>query len=352
MASCGDVESANEQDEKTLLARVRRGRAVPEQRAALTQLLQSGSARTGRLLGQLVGDPGVPAELRTTAAVALGNQAAPANERALLSALNQNEPSVVAAAATSLGRIGGPAAFETLSQVEAPAGSVASRKLNFAKTLISYRLGLGEARLRAPAHSAIVPVDAGRAHAIPVERVAADEFRTAAKWLERELPAIRVTERGSVRFSCGATPYWLVLSEVLAGEQALQQLTETNQVVAAVLKESVCPEGWFLDEYILAHPRNRHVVAVFGVRPTGGGTVHFGEMTISDDGTAAIEVRSVDVPGIPAVEIEAELGNSEDLLTIRRSSLMPAAISGKKSPNVPRASSVAPAPRKVPGRRS
>ena len=313
MSSRGDVETvAAGATEKALVAAAMRGARLPDRAAALKELLRRGSGQVRPLLGKLATDEGAPAELRTTAVVALGRVATPENESALRSALAATWPSVVAAAAESLGRIGGRASLDALAKVDLGPRPGAARQVAFARTLLSYRLGLGSDRLAEPPAAALLEMDRERAEPLRLEPVGAEAFLAARPSLEHELPALAVAERDSVRFSCGGERLWLVRTEMVdRGDRVLE---DTDRVAAIVLKESTCPDGWYVREYILAHPTRHGAAAVFGARPSGR-LVHFG--LLEPAGTAAaLHLRALDAPGARALDFRAEVGPHGEL-TVR-----------------------------------
>ncbi|WP_433271586.1 HEAT repeat domain-containing protein [Actinosynnema sp. CS-041913] len=311
MTSRSDVEARPGVDEQELVAAVTGGGETAERTGALKELLRRGPARVRPVVERIVLDGSAPSELRTTAAVALGRQATADNERVLSAALTADDPHVVAAAAAGLARIGGRAAFDALSSVTAGPAGGAARSVAFARTLLSYRLGLGTHRLAEP--EAVLALDPGRATPFRIEGVAPDPTGAARRWLAEELPATPVTEAGSFRFRCLNAHIWVVLSEEVAGRPA-GAVAERDRVAAVVLKESTCPDGWHVYEYVLSHPREGRGAAVFGVRPTGK-LVHFGELT-ERDGTTALHLRAVDAPGTPALDFRADL-TPTGTLTVR-----------------------------------
>ena len=333
MASGSDVEARPEaMGDEDLVAAAVGGAQVQERTAALKELLRRRSPRVRPLLGRMVADTAVPPEVRTTAAIALGREATAENEEALRQALGSQDASVVAAAAASLARIGGRSAFDALSRAGAEPGAGAARSVTFARTLISYRLGLGAERLPDPSPTALLEVDRARAVPLPLEEVGPEDFRAGRRWLERELPAIPVTPRGSVRFSCRGEHLWLVLAEDMVGQGRLP-VGERDRVAAAVLKESTCPDGWFVHEYVLTHPRQDGGAAVFGVRSTGK-LVHFGEVR-EEGANAAVQLRAVDAPGVAALELHAELLGPEAALVIREALCAPPRGERRSRPSTP-----------------
>ena len=332
MSGRSDVEAGPRQvKDEELVATTGRNINVNERTAALKELLRRRSPQVRPMLGRIVTDSEAPTELRTTAALALGREATPANEDALNRALASQDPSVVAAAAGSLGRIGGRAAYDALKATAEPRPGPA-RGLAFARTLISYRLGLGAERLAEPSTGSFLELDRARAASLELREVGPKDFAAARPWLQRELPAISVAEKGSVRFTCGNEHLWLVLAEGMAAGDS--SVAKRDRIAAVVLKESACPDGWFVHEYILTHPRTGKGAALFGLRSTGK-LVHFGE--IGAGANPAVQVRAIDAPGVASLEFRAEL-RSDGALGVREALAGPPQGGRKRRPSAPQAS--------------
>lgn len=340
MLSQSDVEASPEASDDQLMATALRGRDTPERTAALKALLRRRSPQVRPILGKIVTDSASPPELRTTAAAALGREAGAENEQALRAALAGPDASVVATAAESLGRIGGRASLETLANAAAKAPPGAARSLAFARTLISYRLGVGTDRLAEPPATTIVELDRDRSETLPVESVGAEAFRAARPSLERELPAIAVTDKASVRLVCGHERLWVVLGDGMVQGDAGGALA-TDRVAAVVLKESSCPDGWYVREYILAHP-TADGAALFGVRPSGR-VVHFG-VAKGEKSAASFRLRAVDAPGVPAVELAGDLLGEEGSLVVREALAGPSRGERRGTPSPPRPGHLPPRP--------
>ena len=133
--------------ERTLVEVVRGTSEASEPTEALRELLRRRRGRTP-LLAEVVVDRKRPAEMRAIAAVALGRQAAPAAKDALIAAVRE-DPLVLRRAAEALGKMGDEQALAVLETLEPPRGP-AKRSVDFAKTLLAYRLGLDEHRLARP----------------------------------------------------------------------------------------------------------------------------------------------------------------------------------------------------------
>jgi len=328
------MPNANEED---LLVHVRGG-ASEERTAALKELLGRASTRVRPVLGMVIADSAAPVELKTIAAHALGQEATPENEATLLTALASDQLALVIAAAKSLGRIGGPKAHEALLAVRAKEGLAVARSVVFARTLLSYRLGLGRERLKPPVPSLILEVNRRSAVPLRFETIEPRVLRESLPVLKRELPAIPIAETGSVRFSCRAERLWLVLTAQIVGSRAETVLGQRERMAAVVLKESSCPEGWYVYEYFLTHPRGTNTAAIFGLRPSGG-LCHYGEISL-DGAHAHVQLRAVNTPGVLAIEIAAEFQSLDGALVIREALAATASQEGQKRPAMPRRDAV------------
>jgi hypothetical protein len=317
-----------------LIAAVR-GRLIGIERAiALKELVHRKSPRAGDFLSQVVVDPTMPLELRTTAAIALAEDDVPQAEDALIAALESDEPALARRAAESLGRIGERKAYEALARRRMPSGERPSRAIEFARTLIAYRLGLDTKRLKPPAAREILEPDRQRAVEIKFDPVRPEDFRAAALPLKRALPRIAVDERGSLRFSCRRERLWVMVTSALAVPEAGKRMGERSAVAAAVLKESTCPDGWYVYEYILTHPRDERRAEVFGVRPTGE-LLHYGEASL-DDTVALVKLQAVNSPRVLPIVVAAEYRGREGVLEIKEALAMTEPHPEQKRPTAPR----------------
>ncbi len=305
---------------------------------ALKELLRRQYPRRIGLLGEVVADRQAPPELRSTAALALGEEAGAEGEAALIVALKTEEPLVVRRAAESLGRIGDRKALAALAEVRAQPGGATARSLAFARTLISYRLGLGTDRLQTPPADALLSVPRERGVALKFEPVKPEAARADAAALKETLPAIAIAERGSVRFSCRTEHLWIVVSEDAAGKKGLGRIAGRDAVTAVVLKQSTCPGGWYVYEYILSHPRDEKALEMFGVRPSGE-MVHFGEVALKG-GEAAVTLRALNTPYVPAIEFTARYGGAEAAFVMTEALVAVAPAEKQRRPATPRKDAV------------
>jgi HEAT repeats len=337
VASCSDQEALSRSvTDDALIAAVAGRNPKMEPAAALKELARRKSPVARKAVSDVLADRTAPLELRTTAARALGKGEVPGAESALIAALDAEQPALLARAAESLGRIGSEKALSALRRVKLE--GAAGRMIQFSRTLIAYRLGLDEERLEAPPETELLDIEQERAASITFERVEPEAFRAADRYLKDELPAIPLAERGSVRFSCRHEHLWIALTKEVEGAGGAKRVAEGSAVVAVVLKESTCPEGWYIYEYILSHPRGAKKAEIFGVRPTGD-LSHFGELDLKEV-NVTVRLRAFNTPRLPAIDLEADYRGREGTFNFKRA-LVATGLTGEQTrPAEPRGASV------------
>lgn len=279
------------------LADVVRGRSqavAPTE--ALRALLMRGPTRS-RLLTDVVRDTDRPSDVRAMCAVALGKRAAPSHVAALSEAVRDRDPAVVRRAAESLGRIGDAGALGVLEGVTLPRGQ-AKRSVDFARSLIAYRLGLDTHRLRRPPASSILRLEPRRAGSLEVKRANRPTVHRMLADAADELVGLELSDKGAVRFTC-AEDYAVVLTTRIQQYPDAATLRRHSAVAGVVLQRSAATGRWFLDGYLLADPGPRATMRIFGTRPSGVIT-HVGELE-TRGGT--FTVQAVDAPSTLPIEV-------------------------------------------------
>jgi hypothetical protein len=266
---------------------------------ALKELARRRTARASAVLAGVVGDARRPADLRATAAVQLGKDARPANQEALIAALPAADPQLTRRVAEALGRIGDERALEALKPLR-PRDPTARRSVAFAKTLISYRLGLKEYRLTPPDPGELLPVQRARAVPLVARQEGAELLKRIAPTLRRELPAIRTLTRGALAFDCGDARFLVVLNRDV--ERPLPELTTRNTLAGVVLKRSPGLDRYSIYEYLLVHPDGREGLHLFAARTTGI-VGHYGSARLGAS-EAQFTLRAVRTPYAPPLMIE------------------------------------------------
>lgn len=293
--SASDRATTAAETDLTINLRAERADAPDIQGVGRSGEMLSRSTST-KVLAELLSDGEQRPGLRAVAAVALGRDAVPASRDALRGALAAGEPQIVRRAAASLGRVGTADDIAELATVETDDARTA-KYVEFAQTLISYRLGLGIQLLRPPAQTARLvtsksePVEAG-----PITE---HQLRTAIGTSHE--PAVRLSGSSAFRISCGEPDKIVALGDELRSQRTLDSLLERNCVIGAVLARSEDQHVLYPHLYLLSHPESDVTIEIFGVRPSGT-LVHYGAATIVD-GEALFEIRSV-VGVTPAVRLQ------------------------------------------------
>lgn len=309
----GTERVAEELSDRTLLNTVKGRTEAVESVEALRELLRRNPSRS-RLLTDLVTDTDRPAEVRSASAVALGRERKPGHEDALLEALRDRNPDVVRRAAESLGKVGDAQALTVLERLK-PTSGPARRSVEFAKSLISYRFGLDEHRLRRPPSSSELQVQPRRALAVEASTPDPAALSAILADAEHEVPGVALSERGAMAFSCGGHDYVLLLAAALHEDDGLSWLTETRAVVAGLMEKAPASDRHFLAEYVFADPAPKRTARLLGVRPTGI-ISHVGELHPEEGGT--FEVHAVDTRNTRPVRIEGAYDADRGQLTVTR----------------------------------
>ena len=268
---------------------------------ALKELIRRRSRKRTTILMRVVIDDGQPADLRATAAVELGKERRKGHQEALVAALGSKDPAVVRRSAEALGRIGDAAALDALASVRLRGGAV-RRSVDFAKTLISYRLGLESHRLQPPSEARRMHLDRRRAVPLEISTPRARELESIIPALRRELPAIPVSPEGVLGFSCGADRFLVVFNRDVHRRKTLAPLATKSAVPAVVLKRSPSLERYYVYEYLLTHPAASGSLLLFGVRTTGV-VAHVGEVRLGP-AEGEFEVGTVETRYSPPITIE------------------------------------------------
>ncbi len=319
--------------EKELISVVAGLRPEFNRAAALKTLIERDSTQTGRVLSNLLNDTTEPSELRQIAAVVLGSDTT--HEDVLLKSISKTtEPSVLRRIAQSLGRIGSPKALEALRNVRLGSGNLAAQNVKFARSLISYRYGLGQYLIPRPAQGDILQFDHQKASDLNIEPLAPADVSKVIPSLAQSLPAIAVSEKAATGFSCLGSRFWLLLNAEMVGPDAAKRVNTSNAVVAVVMKREHCPEGWQISEYLLSHPERGGQVDIVGVRPSGA-SVHFGQIQTGSN-TANIRLEALNSPFALPLVFEAEYNTEEIALKVTRaiSALQPS--ENQQRPSIPR----------------
>ena len=270
--------------------------------AAIRELVVRRTPRLGAILRSIVTDGERDPDLRTLAAVELGHDARPANREALAEVLTDAPPGVTRRAAEALGRIGDEDSLTRLRRLR-PSNPVLRQAVDFARSLISYRLGLGDDLLDAPPPPRLD--DALRAP--PMELTFAtppDAVRTEAMAAaQREFPAVPLAPDGALSFECGSDRFYAAFTAAVQRRKTLVPLRERNAVLVTVMKRAAAIGEYTAYLYVLTHPERAGRIRLFGVRPSGL-IVLTGEAEVGDR-VAEFRVGSLATPHLVPLTVEA-----------------------------------------------
>ncbi|MCF6325366.1 MAG: HEAT repeat domain-containing protein [Gammaproteobacteria bacterium] len=319
--------------DRDLMAVIAGDRPEYRRRDAMQVLLSRGSEISLPVLRETLLSQDAPPDLRSMAAVMLGRDVS--QERVLLDALKvPAEPAVLRRIAQGLGRIGSPEALDAMSKVRLKSGSRASLNVGFARSLISYRHGLGQYLIPRPADADILRFDHKKAVSLAFETLKPAEVKKIMPQINRELPAIKLSEKAAMCFSCLNSQLWLLLNEEMVGKQAKQRATESNAVMAVVLKYDHCPAGWHAFEYIFSNPNRDNTIDIVGLRPSGVIT-HFGQVR-ADKKDAVVSLQTVNSPYALPMAFEAIYNTDKVALKVTRAISSTGAAEGQIRPAVPK----------------
>ena len=331
-----DVEKIPEQVcENDLIAAIRGGKQTcMDGLTALKWLSRSKSPRLKEVLGEVLSNRTLSAELRSTAAVELGKTAQPETEELLLPGLSAEEPSVVNRVASTLGRIGGKKALEALEAYEPAEGEVAPRSVTFARTLISYRLGLESHRLEPPSPKEVLKLAARTASTLKPEPVTAEDLKSLTHNLAYELAGVDLAGEGALLLSCEENDFLLVPAAEIQKAKSLAGLRQGNRVVLVVLKRTESLDRYSLFEYILSQPGDGGRILLIGVTSSGR-PIHFGEIKSTPRQTTFV-LHSLNTTLAPIVEIEGTYSPQKHELKLTKARVSQERPERQKKPAVPR----------------
>jgi hypothetical protein len=290
-------------------------RQVPQRElavAAVRELVVRRSPRLGAVLRDILADGERDPDLRALAAVELSHDARPANREALAEVLTGAPPPVTRRAAEALGRIGDEASLTRLRRMR-PTDPVLRQTVDFARSLISYRLGLGQDLLDAPPPPRLN--DADRAppmditFAAPPEPILAEAMAAA----KREFPALPLAPDGALHFECGSDRFFAAFTAAVQRRKTLTPLLEHNAVLVTVMKRAAAIGEYTAYLYVLVHPERAGRLRLFGVRPSGL-AVLTGEAEVGER-EAVFRVGSLSTPHLVPVTVEANYDHEARRLT-------------------------------------
>jgi len=297
-----DIESFGEDLADDELAKI-----IQEKRAghrvvgALKELSRRESSRRLDTFREVLDDPEQDRRAKMTVVRALGTEPRLESQELLLRHTDVENPSLFAGVVQALGEIGNEQALEHLEQINGHDDAVARRTLEFAKSLLGYRLRLNRHLIAPPSEADLVEVRDGIHCEASETRLAT--IRKALKDVKKHLPTISLAEEGAVALACRSNEKLIVFTDEFHRREVLETIRERSALPLVKLKNGLSLERYFLDTYFFTQPsEDREEVTLLGVRPTGELT-YAGGIQITDEGFNFI-LRSVGSRYASAIQVE------------------------------------------------
>jgi hypothetical protein len=275
---------------------------------ALKELARRKAFGLLELYQRVLGDPAQSVTAKQTVAIQLGSEHLAENQELLLRHLKTKEPSVFFRIVQSLGKIGDEHALNRLEEIEAPDNALSHDSLEFAKSLLAYRLRLNRNLILSPPTSNILKVTKG----IPIEftKAEAGDVKQAFRHVKNELPAVPLVAEGATKLMWPSVVLLLVFTDRFQESKSLKSILDRSALPLVVLKKAGSLGRYFLSEYFFTHPsKNRKEVVLLGTRPRGQLT-YAGKIQIPEKGFI-FKLKPVDSIYASAIELEGRYAPNE-----------------------------------------
>lgn len=297
-----DVGKPEEElSEAELVARVQSKFETGSIQSALQELATRKSPRRLEVFRTVLEDPGQASGVKRTVAVELGKERLLGNQELLLRQVEVKDATLFARVVQSLGQIGDEQALARLEHLDRPESAGSAQALEFAKSLLAYRLHLNRNLITPPSDAQLVEVTAG----VPFGAVAAESeaVQEALQVVERAVPGVAITGEGAVRLTCQGNELLLLFADETWQPGSLGALTTRSALPFVLLKKGLSLNRYFLEQYFFTQPAtDGGDVVLLGVRPSGQLT-YVGRVQVSADGFH-FTLKSVDSPYAPAIDVE------------------------------------------------
>ena len=297
-----DIEKFDETlSEDSLIEIIQARRDKSSVLRALKLYARMPTTRRKEILGLVLEDPEQSVSARRTVARMLGTEPKEENQSLLLRQLKVDDPLVQGAVAESLGRIGDEKVLEALENIETSGNRQAATRIDFAKTLLSYRYRLDRNLMAPPDDTKLIVV--GEAEAFQVTKADPDTVAEAVQDVKNELPAVPLAVQGAVTLTCRSMELLLVVAEAFRLTRPARTIRTRSALPLVLLKKGLSLERFALANYFFTQPsKTPGTVELIGTRPSGALT-YAGKVKVTDDGFAFV-LKSVDSRYAPAIDLE------------------------------------------------
>lgn len=316
----------------TLQRRVRESEDPEEAGAALRSLLRRRTRPPTGLLTELVTARSRPVELRTMAAVELGKHTGPEVQDALVEAVSDRDHAVVRRAAEALGRIGDEDAHAKLRRLR-PRDPSVKESVDFARTLLSYRLGLDGDLLDAPRPEEVPTRRRGAQMDVDIDRADDAVVERAFEDARRAVPGIELGRPGALSMRCDGDDFVAAFTEQVTAAESLQWLGDRSAVLMTVLRRPAVLDEYGVHMYVLTHPDDDGRLRLFVTRSTGV-VVLTGAVRL-DERRATITLESLPTPYLVPVSVEAVYDHEQQEIELVTLSVDADFVPGEKGSRVP-----------------
>jgi hypothetical protein len=100
---------------------------------------------------------------------------------------------------------------------------------------------------------------------------------------EREVPAVALSDRAALHFTCGDNEFVVLAARDFERQEDGAELAQGSAVVGAILQKSPVTERYYLYEYLLSEPDGKEGVRLYGVRGSGA-VAHVGSLRPEERG--------------------------------------------------------------------
>jgi hypothetical protein len=302
MSSNVDIEKFGENlSDDELVELIRSGKEEESVLGALNELSRRKSSRQLDVFRRVLDDPALSSRAKKTAAARLSNQPLKESQELLTRHLITGDAALFARIAQSLGKIGDEKSLARLEATKPPDEKVAPRALQFAKTLLTYRLRLDRHLLGTPSPDDLVKVTKGIS--FKAEAVDRETLTRAITQAKKDLPAVPLASDRGVKLTCRSTELLLLMAAEFVEPPALKTILERPALPLVLLKRGLSLDRWSLDRYLFTHPsKGGKQAALLGTRPSGELT-YAGIVQPSERGFS-FSLKTVDTRYAAAIEVE------------------------------------------------
>jgi hypothetical protein len=282
---------------------------------ALTELSARNSPRTIEVFREILDDPARSLAAKRAVAALIGTGNVLEIQSLLLPHLSSRDSVLFSRVARALARLGDHTALQRLETAKPPSEPVAIRALEFAKTLLAYRLRLDKHRIPPPADTVLLRVN--EPTPFRIEMVDAETLKNALSRMRSGLPELAEPPAAAVKLTCDRTELLLLVTAEFASPAAWATLRERPALPLILLQKDEVMGSYFLAGYMFTQPsRSRNQIEVLGTRPTGR-LIYAGKAQPSPKGLS-FSLRAVNSRYVGAIDVAGEYDATQRTFSFSR----------------------------------